>query len=226
MRGSVETLADILCRIVAAQDGLLFAENAVASLHFVVEDRARSDERLVLKTQMTGDKFGVGTERRIIGGLGEFDAVRSRERVVGRGRKVDNTQIWEAALAFEQSQVGLEDVRRCEHYVRTGGDDLAPEFAAWIFHGDSHQAEGPASRVGANVEDASGTPAFEAGMMVGVILVRVFARIDQPEFRLRLIGGQVADLAGGVAGTGEKKKSTAARALDVDAKSFVALFVE
>ena len=26
-----------------------------------------------------------------------------------------------------------------------------------------------------------------AGMMVGVILVRVFARIDQPEFRLRLI---------------------------------------
>ncbi len=98
--------------------------------------------------------------------------------------------------------------------------------AAWIFHGNSHQAEGSASRVGTNVEDAAGKGAFESGMMVGVILVRVFARIDQPEFRLWLIGGQVADLAGGVAGTREKKKSTAARALDLDAEALVALFVE
>ena len=62
--------------------------------------------------------------------------------------------------------------------------------------------------------------------MVDVIFVGVFAGSITRNSACGLIGGQEADLAGGVAGDGEQKKGTAAGALDLDAKAFVDFFVE
>src|SRR6266436_1652564 len=48
-RCGVQALADVLGWIIAAEDGLLLAENLLAGAEVVIEDGARRDERLVLK---------------------------------------------------------------------------------------------------------------------------------------------------------------------------------
>ena len=70
------------------------------------------------------------------------------------------------------------------------------------------------------------TAAFGAGVVVDVVFVGVFAVSDHAKFRRGLIGGQVADFAGGVAGSREKQEGAAAGAFDLDAEALVAFFVE
>src|SRR5258708_37540963 len=79
----METLADILRWIVAAEDWLLLQKRALASPEVVVVDRAWSDERFVLKTDVTGVEFPVFTDGRIIRRLGEFNAVRGSKKCGG-----------------------------------------------------------------------------------------------------------------------------------------------
>src|SRR5713226_5173429 len=63
-------------------------------------------------------------------------------------------------------------------------------------------------------------------MMLDVVFVIVFARSNQTKFGVRLRGGKEANFARCVAGDGEEKKSAAAGAFDIQAETFVRLFVE
>src|SRR6266568_3619181 len=63
-------------------------------------------------------------------------------------------------------------------------------------------------------------------MMVGVILMIIFAHCDYLKLVGRLVGAQEPDLARGVARDGEQKKHAAASALHFDPESFVYLFVD
>src|SRR5580692_6565403 len=72
-----------------------------------------------------------------------------------RLRKFDDAEKRESVFAFIEGEMRLEDVGRSEHDVRARRDEFAPEFAAWIFDGDGHQAESPAQRIGADEEGVS-----------------------------------------------------------------------
>src|SRR6266404_349911 len=119
-----------------------------------------------------------------------------------------------------------EGLRGREHDLGPIGDEFAPAIAAWVADGSRHQAKRAAAGIGADVENATGTVAGQAGMMVSVVFVIVFARGNEAEVGIGLSGGKEADLAGGVAGDGEEEKGAAAGALDIEAKALVALFVE
>src|SRR5713226_2311593 len=63
-------------------------------------------------------------------------------------------------------------------------------------------------------------------MMLDVVFVIVFARSNQTKFGVRLRCWKEANFARCVAGDGEEKKSAAAGAFNVEAETFVRLFVE
>ena len=63
-------------------------------------------------------------------------------------------------------------------------------------------------------------------MMICVIFMVVFARSDEFEFSVRLIGSQETNFAGRMTRDIQKKKTAAARALHFDSKTLVCLFVE
>jgi hypothetical protein len=59
--------------VVAAEDGLLLAQDLFASAEVIVEDGARGNERFVLKAEMAGDEFGVRAEGGAVDRLGKLD---------------------------------------------------------------------------------------------------------------------------------------------------------
>ena len=160
-RGGVETLDDVLRWIVAAEDGLLFAERALAGLRIVIEDRTRRDERFVVEADVRGREFGIGAEARRCTRVREFDAVRSAERIGFCGDEF-------AALAADrrrEDRAGRLRVRRARDGIRRRrrtasmtfgrvGNQFAPEFAARVFDGDGHQAKRAADGIGADEEGA------------------------------------------------------------------------
>src|SRR5260370_32815727 len=95
-----------------------------------------------------------------------------------------------------------EGLRGREHDLGPIGDEFAPAIAAWVADGSRHQAKRAAAGIGADVENATGTVAGQAGMMVSVVFVIVFARGNEAEVGVGLRGGKEADLAGGVDGHG------------------------
>ena len=119
----------------------------------------------------------------------------------------------------------LESLCRSEHDFRASGDELAPGIAARVVDVGGNQAKRAAAGIGANVEDA-GRIASRAGMVVDVIFVVVLPRIDQAECRVRLSCRKEANFAGRVARDSQQEKGAAARAFDIDAKTFVRFFVE
>ena len=74
--GGMEALAAVEGGVVAAEDGLLFAKNALAGVEIEVEDGTRGDEGFVVKADVGGVEFGIGAEGGVVGGLGKFDAAR------------------------------------------------------------------------------------------------------------------------------------------------------
>jgi len=75
-RCGVQSLTDVLLWIVAAEDGLLLAEDLLAGTQVVIEDGARGDEGFVLEAKVVGDEFGIGADGGVVDGLGECDSVR------------------------------------------------------------------------------------------------------------------------------------------------------
>src|SRR6267378_400218 len=238
----VQTLADVLGRIVAAENGLLLPKASFARANVVVKDGARSYKRFILKSHMGGAELRIFTDGSVVRGLAEFDAMRRRKSVWGVRGQIHNAEIRQAALAFEKHEVGLEDFRGCEHDVRAIGNDLAPEFTARVGHRSGHESEGAPAGIRANVKHfisrIRGRPGMfrgkrtrmfrgeRTGMMVGVIFMVVFARSDQPKFSRGLIGAQVANFAGRMTRDGEKKENAATRAFHCDSKALVGLLVE
>src|SRR5882757_8978075 len=74
--GRVQALTDVLLWIVAADDGLLLAEDLLAGTQVVVEDGARRDEGFVLEAEVVGDEFGIGAEGGVVDRFRECDSVR------------------------------------------------------------------------------------------------------------------------------------------------------
>src|SRR5260370_42462372 len=97
-------------------------------------------------------------------------------------------------------------LRGIEHDLWPIGDELAPGILPRIVDSGRDQPKRAAARIGANVEDPAGWVAARAakvaGMVIDVVFVIVFARRDQAELRVRLIGGKEAGRATGGAGRG------------------------
>ncbi len=150
--GGMQTLADVLRRIVAAENGLLLPEASFTRANVVVKDGARSYERFILEPDMGGAELRVFTDGSVVGGLGEFDAMRHRESVWTIRSQIHDAEIRKAALAFEKHEVALESLRGSKHDVWAIGNDFAPEFSARVGRGGGHQAEGASARIRANVK--------------------------------------------------------------------------
>ena len=58
----MKALTDVQRRIVAAEDGLLFAEDGFACCDVVVEDRARGDEGFVFVAKVRLVELGIGAK--------------------------------------------------------------------------------------------------------------------------------------------------------------------
>src|SRR5258708_3522372 len=140
----MQTLANVLRRIVAAENGLLLPKASFARANVVVKDGARSYERFILEPYMGGAELRVFTDGSVVRGLGEFDAMRHRKSVWGVCGQIHKAEIRQAALAFEKHAVGLENFRGSKHDVRAIGNNLAPEFSARFSHGRGHEPEGAA----------------------------------------------------------------------------------
>ncbi len=208
----MQTLADVLRRIVAAENGLLLPKDSLTRSNVVVEDGARSYERFILKSHVGSAELRIFADGSVVRGLGEFDAMRRRKSAWGIGGQIHNAEIGQAALAFEKHQVCPENFHGSKHDVRAIGNDLAPGFSARVGHRSGHEAEGAPAGIRANVKHSvtriRGQPGMCRGkrtrMMVGVIFVVVFARSDEPKFSDGLIGAQEADFAGRVTRDSEK----------------------
>src|SRR5262249_10792373 len=77
--GGVEAPADVERWIVAAEDGLLFAQNGFACSDVIVENGTRCDEGLVLVTKVSLVEFRICADGSVVSGFGELDAMRSIE---------------------------------------------------------------------------------------------------------------------------------------------------
>src|SRR5258708_3703604 len=148
----MQTLTDVLRRIVAAENGLLLPKASLTRAHLVVEDGARSYERFILESHVGSAEFRIFTKGSVVRGLGEFDAMRRRKSAWGVRRQIHNAEIRQAALAFEQHEVRLENFRGSKHDLRAIGNDLAPEFSARVGHRGGHKAEGAPAGIRANVK--------------------------------------------------------------------------
>ena len=113
-----------------------------------------------------------------------------------------------------------------EHDAGTVGNDFVPAEADGIDGGRGHEAEGAAVVVDADKEDAAGGIAGAAGMVVDVVFVVVFARVDERELAGGSIGAEIADFTGGVAVGDEEQIRAAAAAFDVNAEALVFFLVE
>src|ERR1700687_1640201 len=210
--GGMQTLADVLGRIVAAENWLLLPKASFTRANVIVKDGARSYERFILESHVGGAELRVFTYGSVVRGLGEFDAMRRPKSVWGVRGQIHNAKIRQAALAFEKYKVGLENFRGSKHDVRAIGNDLAPEFAARVGHRGSHQAEGTPAGIRSKVKHIISRTQGRHGMfrgkrarmVVGIIFMVVFARSDQPKFSGGLIGAQGADFAGRMTRDGEK----------------------
>src|SRR5260370_1628232 len=150
--GGMQTLADVLRRIVAAENGLLLPKDSFACANVVVKDGARSYERFILESHVGSAELRIFTDGSVVSGLGEFDGMRRRKSVWGVRRQIHNAEIRQAALAFEEHQVRLENFHGSKHDIRAMGNDLAPEFLASVGHRGGHEAEGAAAGIRANVK--------------------------------------------------------------------------
>src|SRR5580700_534405 len=115
----------------------------------------------------------------------------------------------------------LEDVSGSEHNVWARGNHFTPELSPRVIDRDRHQAEGATCRIRTDVKNAAWASAHGIRVMVGVVFVGVFARIDHAKFCEGLICRQEADLAGGVTRDREQKEGTAAGAFHLDAEALV-----
>ena len=100
-----EAFTLILRWIVAAEDGLLLAQDLFAAAEVKVKNRARRNERFVLETQMVGDKFGIRTERGIVDRFGKLDPMDGNKQVIGCFCQAGNRQARKSTLAFKQHQM-------------------------------------------------------------------------------------------------------------------------
>src|ERR1700720_1842608 len=148
----VQTLADVLRRIVAAENGLLLAKAPFARANGGVKDGARSCERFVLESHMRGAELRIFTDGSVVRRLGKFDAMRRRKSVWGICGQIHNAEKRQAALAFEKQEVGLENFRCSKHDFWAIWNHPAPEFSARIGHRGSPKAESAPARIRANVK--------------------------------------------------------------------------
>jgi len=132
----------------------------------------------------------------------------------------------ETIFTLDQDEMGAEGGYSREHDSRAIGDDFVPAETNGIDGGRGHEAEGAAEIVGADEEDAAGWIAGAAGVVVDVIFVGVFARVDQGKSGGGAIGAEIVDFAGGVAVGHEEEIGAATAAFDVDAEAFVFFLVE
>src|ERR1700731_3603721 len=174
----VQTLADVLRRIVAAENGLLLAKAPFARANVVVKDRARSYERFVLESHMRSAELRIFTDGSVVRRLGKFDAMRRRKSVWGICGQIHYAEIRQAAFAFEKHQVRLKNFHGSKHDFGAIGNDLAPEFSARIGHRGSHKAESAPAGIRANVKHPLSRTRSQPGMVVSVIFMVLFAWSD------------------------------------------------
>src|ERR1041385_6953570 len=98
---SKEAFADVLRRVIIAQDRLLLAQELLARTEVVVEHGARSDEGFVSEANVIGNEFRIRAESGIVNGLAEREATRGGEGVVRIGRtggwcniERDDAEMW------------------------------------------------------------------------------------------------------------------------------------
>src|SRR5258706_5728101 len=108
-----------------------------------------------------------------------------------------------------------EGLRGREHDLGPIGDEFAPAIAAWVADGSRHQAKRAAAGIGSDVENATGTVAGQACMMVSGVFVIVVSRGNEAEVGIWLSGGKGSGLAGGVSSECEYEKCAATVALDI-----------
>src|SRR5260370_9090992 len=99
--GGMQTLADVLRRIIAAENGLLLPKDSFARANVVVKDGARSYERFILESHLGSAELRVFTKGSIVRRLGEFDAMRRRESVLSIGGQIQHDGIRQPALPFQ-----------------------------------------------------------------------------------------------------------------------------
>src|SRR6476660_5293288 len=125
----MQPLADILPGIVASEDQLLLLKRALARADVVVEDGTRGHKGFVLKPDVRTVKFRIFTDRCIVSGLSEFNAMRSFQIWRGHGCYIHDPEIRKPSFAFEKNKMRLENLGGCEHDFRPVGNNLAPGFA-------------------------------------------------------------------------------------------------
>ena len=162
----METFATVQGGIVAAEDGLLFAEGARVGAHVEIEDRARRDEGFVGETDEIGVKLGIRPQRGVISRFGERDATRGVQSRGGFAGEVDDAEMREAVFALDQYKMRAKGGDAGKHDARAVGDDLVPTQAAGVDCRCGHEPKGPAVIIGANEEDAAGRVACAAGMVL------------------------------------------------------------
>ncbi len=121
---SVEAFAGVERWIVAAEDGLLLAQGAVAGADVEVEYGARSDEGFVGEADEGGVELGIGAERGVVSGFGEGDTSGSGE---GGGRfacEIDDAEMRKALFAFDEDEMGAASLVRMKKTPPAGSPEL------------------------------------------------------------------------------------------------------
>src|SRR5213075_3054615 len=137
-------------RIVASEDGLLFAENGFACGDGVVEDGTRGDEGFVFVAKVGLAELGIRAKRSVVSRFGKFDAMRSVEKRGSRAIEWRDAEIGEAGFAFVEGEVGAECGDGREHHVRAIGNEFAPVVSLRVADRCGDKPERAAERVGAD----------------------------------------------------------------------------
>ena len=131
--------------------------------------------------------------------------------------QIGNCELREAIFPLISDVIVLEEISVVEHHTGTMRNHFRPIHLARCVHRRLHETEVASSVVHANIE--------EIAVVVGVVLHILLARFDDLPVGLRLIGGDVARLAGGVAARNQKDVSLAASPEYFNAETRVFLFV-
>ena len=210
--GGVEAAGDLL---LLEQLRLADGESGVGAGDVVLVDRGRRDQRLVAVAEDVGGEDAVDVRGCGVGGFGEGDLDRGFELIV-RGETQD-LQCGQAELAASGDGEALEEVEVLEREVGVERDQFGPVVAAGRGGGRGDDAEVLACVVAADGE--------ETVPMVRVILLFVHAWSDETKVCLWFVGGEKAELVGGVAAGLDHQVEAVAGAGNAKVETLV-LFVE
>src|SRR5260370_8598997 len=101
---------------------------------------------------MGGTELRIFSDGSVVRGLVEFDSMGRGESVRGARGQIHDTEMRQAAFAFEKNEAGLESLHRGKHHIRAMGNNFAPEFSESFPNLGGHNQKRSSPRVRSNVE--------------------------------------------------------------------------